>query len=154
VLNNQLLGATATKKDVVVVGDMNLDQEKWDEKSYSSYNLAEELRTCLSMCGLEIHELGKTYFSNHVCGKAEEMPSSAIDHVYSCTKRPINVKSGTLLRGMSDHLPIIEFDGEAFERDLVLHGGLVSIGYDKQTFPANNFVNRSRCGQDFLTTKL
>jgi hypothetical protein len=99
-LNNQLLRATATKKGVVVLGDMNLDQEKWDEKGCSSYNLAEEFRTGLSECGLEVHELGKTYFSNHVCGKAEEMPSSAIDHVYSCTKRPINVKTGTLLRAM------------------------------------------------------
>jgi hypothetical protein len=103
------------------------------------------------MCGLEIHELGKTYFSNHVCGKAEEMPSSAIDHIYSCTKRPIKVKTGTLSRGMSDHLPIMaeilvgeivkskavtfirkrcfkNFDKEAFQRDLILHGGLESIG--------------------------
>jgi hypothetical protein len=150
-LNNQLRSATATKKGVVVLGDMNLDQDKWDEKGYSSYNLAEELRTCLSECGLEVHELGKTYFSNHVCGKAEEMPSSAIDHVYSCTNRPINVKTGTLLRAMSDHLPIMaevrvgekvrskdvtfvrkrsfkSFDKDAFKRDLIQHAHLESIG--------------------------
>jgi hypothetical protein len=150
-LNSQVLSATTTKKGVVVLGDMNLDQDKWDEKAYSSFNLAEELRSCLSMCGLEIHELGKTYFSNHVCNKSEEMPSSAIDHIYSCTKRPINVKTGTLSRWMSEHLPIMAmilvgenvkpkavtfirkrcykiFDQEAFKRDLILHGGLESIG--------------------------
>jgi hypothetical protein len=150
-LNYQLLSATSSKKGVVVLGDLNLDQEKWDEKSYSSFNLAEELRTCLSMCGLEVHGLGHTYFSNHVCGKAGVMPSSAIDHIYSCTGRSVNVKTGTLLRGMSDHLPILaevkvgaklrskkvtfisrrsfrKFDREAFERDLILHGGHQAIG--------------------------
>jgi hypothetical protein len=117
VLIDQINTAVASGKNLVVMGDINLDKQRWDEHTYSSFNLSEELRTCLATCGLEIHDLGLTYKS-HQCVDGN-LASSALDHIYSNSKRPIKTRSLDI--GMSDHLPImaeVEVGAKKFSESL------------------------------------
>jgi exonuclease III len=148
VLINQLNMAAASKKQLVVMGDINLDKQKWDDHTYSSFNLSEELRSCLAVCGLEIHDLGFTYHSNHQASDGK-WPSSELDHIYTSSRWPIRTSTKSLNNSMSDHKPIMaeveigakktsaltyvrrrcfkDFNAAAFRAGLLFHGSLEAI---------------------------
>jgi hypothetical protein len=61
----QLHVASSSKRNLIVMGDCNLDQEKWDKDTYSHLKLSEQLRTGLAQSGLDILPMGLTYTANH-----------------------------------------------------------------------------------------
>jgi hypothetical protein len=136
---SQIHSANSSKKSFIVMGDCNLDQEKWDKPSYAHFKLSEQLRTGLAQSGLEILPMGLTYTANHRSINGD-IATSALDHIYCSTKKPVRTR--TLQSTASDHLPIMaeidldtknprkvttvtkrcfkSFNSESFQRDLLL----------------------------------
>jgi hypothetical protein len=111
ILLDQIITASSSKKSLVVMGDCNIDQEKWDNSSYQHFRLSEQLRNGLALSGLEILPMGKTYNANHMSTNGS-FASSALDHIYCSTTKPIRTK--VLQSRASDHLPImVEIDLDA-----------------------------------------
>jgi hypothetical protein len=104
VLLDQIQAASSSNKNVIVMGDFNLDQLKWDNPEWPHFRLAERLRDVVAQCGLEPIPMGPTYCA-HQRSKDGTFASSALDHVYCSTRRP--VKTRVLSSSASDHQPIM-----------------------------------------------
>jgi hypothetical protein len=52
VLLDQIQAASSSNKNVIVMGDFNLDQLKWDNPEWPHFRLAEKLRDVIAQCGL------------------------------------------------------------------------------------------------------
>jgi hypothetical protein len=55
---NQIIKASSLKRSLLVMGDCNLDQDRWDTSNYVHLKLANQLRTSLAQAGLEIIPMG------------------------------------------------------------------------------------------------
>jgi hypothetical protein len=111
ILLDQIITASSSKKSLVVMGDCNIDQEKWDNTSYQHFKLSEQLRNGLALGGLEVLLMGRTYSANHMSTNGS-FASSALDHVYCSTTKTIRTK--VLQSSASDHLLImVEIDLDA-----------------------------------------
>jgi hypothetical protein len=135
----QIHTASSSKKSLIMMGDCNLDQEKWNKSTINHIKLSEQLRTGLAQSGLEILPIGLTYTANHRTINGD-IATSALDHVYCSTTKPVRTR--TLPSRASDHLPIVaeidldtknptkvttvtkrcfkSFNSESFQRDLLL----------------------------------
>jgi hypothetical protein len=103
ILLDQIITASSSKKSLVVMGDCNIDQEKWDNSSYQHFKLSEQLRNGLAT--------GRTYNANHMSTNGS-FALSALDHVYCSTTKPIRTK--VLQSRASDYMPImVEIDLDA-----------------------------------------
>ena len=106
-LMRQIHKATETK-DVILMGDMNLCSQKWNDTNYRYKSLSQPLQDCLAECGLESQDVGLTYFADHA-SRNGNYARSALDHVYvsqTITKRTTQHSMYTY-NGLSDHLPIM-----------------------------------------------
>jgi hypothetical protein len=134
----QIHTASSSKKSLLIMGDCNLDQQKWDNPKYDHFKLSEQLRTGLAQDGLEVLPMGVTYLADHR-SKDGSIAHSALDHIYSSINKPVTTK--VLSSSASDHMPIMAevdlkktarkeisitkrcfktFNSEAFQRDLSL----------------------------------
>ena len=104
-LNSQIERAAREKKEIIIIGDVNLDANKWLDSGYPAYNIAVELTGTLAQCGIEIEDVGNTYLADRLAAGGVAI-ESAIDHVYiSANLRP-NTKTVKLNTSSTDHLPI------------------------------------------------
>ena len=65
VMIEQIEAATKETREVVVMGDFNLCTRKWYEKGYRLKTISELWLSATSLCGLQLLELGDTYFPDH-----------------------------------------------------------------------------------------
>lgn len=88
---------------VVVMGDMNLDQNRFKDHKYSHKNMIKTLRGTLDGLGMKQANIGNTFISGQVVGK-----ESALDHIYHSEKleHVLQVKN-TKHFGSSDHALIL-----------------------------------------------
>jgi hypothetical protein len=166
ILLGQLQAASSSKKDAIVMGDFNIDQLKWNNPLWKNFKIAERLRDVIALCGLEPIPMGPTYQA-HQRSRDGTIASSALDHVYCSTKRP--VKTRVLSSSASDHQPIMvevdlnikatkkmstltrrtfkSFNNEAFKHDL-LQQRLESIpecgGVDLTSMPPSGRSSRGQ----------
>ena len=89
---------------VLILGDMNLCTKKWDDNNFRYKSLSVPLRSTLTANNLNIADLELTWFADHA-GPDGEFASSALDHIYF--SNTCNVKTNTLPKAGTDHLPII-----------------------------------------------
>ena len=68
---------------ILIMGDMNIDLDKWEEKEYYQANQAKEYQTLIAENGLEIYHFGTTF-------KRVNTKGSAIDH--ALTNKPEGIK--------------------------------------------------------------
>jgi hypothetical protein len=61
ILLGQIQAASSSKKDVIVMGDFNIDQLKWDNPLWKNFKMAERLRDVIALSGLEPIPMGPTY---------------------------------------------------------------------------------------------
>ena len=83
-LTVQLETADSENVSIVMLGDVNLCAEKWNEEGFLHKPIAEEIKGTLAQCGMINVDLGVTYLADRLspCGEAIE---SALDHIYiSC----------------------------------------------------------------------
>ena len=55
--SNQIEAASERKRNIIVLGDMNLCTNIWDDKDFKYKNIAEPLRSTIDNCGLKIATL-------------------------------------------------------------------------------------------------
>ena len=104
VLTTQLDKGTLDSKSVVVLGDINLCSNQWNEPSYRLKSVSDAWREKVSACGLELLELGDTYFADHPNTNGIYV-QSALDHIYVSDKELVD-DHGKLLNSATDHYPI------------------------------------------------
>ena len=76
-------------KNIIIMGDANLDINKWDDLNFLHKNVSTIIRDTLSQNGISIYFLGDTYVANHAQQNGN-IAHSTIDHIYAFTlpKRP------------------------------------------------------------------
>ena len=104
ILTAQLEAAANEEKEIIVLGDINLCSNKWNNADFLHKTVANELKETLTQCGLVIAELGITYVADRL-SKDGETISSALDHIYS--SKNLKIKTSKLENSSTDHLPII-----------------------------------------------
>ncbi len=103
-LISQIETASGGGRRVLVMGDLNLCQEKWDSLSYPHVPLACTLRDGLASCAMDILPVAFTYFSNHK-SPTGNYAKSALDHIYTSHHTGIQ-QWGSVDCSLSDHVPI------------------------------------------------
>jgi exonuclease III len=103
ILVQQISKAEESGAQLLIMGDMNLHQDEWDFNDYPLAVLADKIKDCLVTSGLEVMNVGKTYFADHKSRNGKYV-ESALDHIY--TSESGNIKWKKLQNSASDHLPI------------------------------------------------
>ncbi len=99
---NQVEKASKEKKEVCIMGDMNLDHKHWQDKKYYLSRLVTKLKSILNSSGLEMAETGTT-FEAYRDGQNGAI-TSTLDHVYYSGSLCIDVLVGE--ESLSDHFPV------------------------------------------------
>lgn len=101
---NQVEKATKGSEGIIILGDINLCSKKWDEPNYTHKTLSDRWREGMARSGMEMLDLGSTYFSNHASQKGV-FAESALDHIYTnCPEKVLDFR--VLEDSGTDHLPI------------------------------------------------
>jgi hypothetical protein len=87
------------------MGDANLCSQQWENKEYTNFNVAVELRGILAQNGLKNWDLGKTYMADRL-RKDGSLIESAIDHIYTNEGSEKIVSVRKLPTSATDHLSI------------------------------------------------
>ena len=77
----QIKQAHGMKLNMIILGDVNLDQNKWMETNFAHGRVANILKEALEENDILVCDLGNTYQANHA-QRNGEVAESAIDHVY------------------------------------------------------------------------
>ena len=97
ILHNQI--EKASKEGLILVlGDMNIDLEKWEDPDYYQKKQAERYQSLIGECGLEVIDFGTTWIGN----KDGNVISSALDHAITNKSVAINNYHKTPIE-YSDH---------------------------------------------------
>ena len=83
---------------------MNLCCNQWSEPNYRHKSLSDAWQSKVSGCGLELLNIGDTYFANHP-DKNGRYAQSALDHIYVSDKE-LAIKYGKLRNSSTDHYPV------------------------------------------------
>ncbi len=147
-LVNQIEIACTGRRPVLLMGDLNLCQDRWDLPTYPHRALADHLRDGLASCGLDILPVGHTYISNHRNPEGG-FTRSALDHIYTNTPSCLQ-DWGKVDCGLSDHVPI-----QATLRALLTSSNTATItrrnfrNFDQNTF---NGILASMPWEDLAST--
>ena len=106
IFTRQIETATQENKSILIMGDANLCNLKWDTQGYSYRKISDELRDTLTQCGLSEKKLGITYTADRLTEDGSEI-TSALDHVYLSQDLIKNTESFKLQSSATDHLPIL-----------------------------------------------
>ena len=96
---------------ILIIGDMNIDLQKWEDPKYYQKQQAEKYQSIIGECGLEIIDFGITYNGK----KDGEVVISALDH--AITNKPVAV---------SEH-------HKTFIDDLLSDHHMISVDLDVKT---------------------
>ena len=61
VLTKQIEQARSESKNMIIMADVNLNSDKWDDPTFTLKTISEELRDTLKQCGLKANDNG-----NHI----------------------------------------------------------------------------------------
>jgi hypothetical protein len=89
----------------VCLGDMNIDLNKEQDRTYPQWKLLTHLLSTLSEYGLKNIMLGNTYLATRLRGDGT-LIQSALDHLYISEEEKI-LEARVLDKAMSDHMPIL-----------------------------------------------
>jgi hypothetical protein len=106
VLTDQITRANVEGKNAIMLGDANLDSEKWNDRYYRHYNVAREMQNALKRNGMKNIPLGNTFLADktRLDGAVTE---NALDHVYIQKEMVGVVKITKGKLSATDHLPIM-----------------------------------------------
>jgi len=106
IFTRQIETATQENKSILIMGDANLCNLKWDTQGYVYRKISDELRDTLTQCGLSENKLGITYTADRIAEDGSEI-TSALDHVYRSQDLVKNTESFKLQSSATDHLPVV-----------------------------------------------
>ena len=104
ILSSQVETAATHSQNIIIMGDMNLCCKKWNTTEFRLKSVSEPWKSTISDHGLELIDVGDTYFADHPTPSGEYVQSS-IDHIY-ISKTNIIHRAGKLPNSISDHYPI------------------------------------------------
>ena len=85
ILTKQIEAADLEKKNLIVMGDVNLCSSKWNEADFKLKTIAEEIKSTLAQCGMENIELGPTYLADRHTFFKHLLLHSAITSLFEFT---------------------------------------------------------------------
>ena len=91
---------------MLILGDANLDANKWNDDKFLHKKVAEELKNSLKSNNLEVCSVGNTYLANHA-QKNCNIATSAIDHIYCNESLASKISISKSNNCSSDHIPVI-----------------------------------------------
>ena len=91
----QIVKANNKNVDIIILGDSNLDANKWDDSSFLHANVASVIKNSLLQNGIEALHKGNTNLANHA-QKNGNIAESALDHGH-CSVKPINKTTTTTI---------------------------------------------------------
>ena len=97
----QMEAAAKISDNIVIIGDMNLNSEKWDQKNYNLHAISDLIRSATSRLNLRHIKTGPTFTSE----KCSLTYTSTLDHCF-VHEGMKTIKSGLLDSSLSDHLPL------------------------------------------------
>ena len=103
---NQIEAATQENKSIVILGDANLCNMKWDCPGFLHKKISDELRETLMQCGLITLQLGITYTADRLNEDGTEI-TSALDHIYVSNELSKTMEYFKLDNNATDHVPIV-----------------------------------------------
>ena len=116
IFTKQIDLASASSKQVIILGDANLCMFKWDLEKFIHKNTAEFLISSLEQNGLTPRKLGHT-FTSDIIQKSGNIATSAIDHIYVSKDLEESTITSKLNGGSSDHVPIVATISRRFRND-------------------------------------
>ena len=75
-LCSQVKIAVKEKKSLVLIGDINLDADKWDDTNYKNKGLADIWKREIAWRGLEQYQLGPTFLSYYTTNGGKKVESA------------------------------------------------------------------------------
>ena len=63
--SEQIERASSSNKKIILMGDANLDSNKWNDSQFAHSKVAAILKGTLEQNGIKIHEIGSTYQADH-----------------------------------------------------------------------------------------
>ena len=106
VLVEQMEKATNEKKTVVMLGDMNINAEKWRDEKSRNKKVASEILGALEACGLKHMKLGCTFLADNTAQRGRTVESE-LDHIYITKEKENNITVKKGETSATDHLPIM-----------------------------------------------
>ena len=105
-LTDQMTRANMEQKNVIMIGDANLDSSKWDQKTYRHNKVATEMQNALVRNGMKYVEIGHTFLADRTRQDGSIIESS-LDHIYiqNAMEAKVIGTKGTL--SATDHVPIM-----------------------------------------------
>ena len=101
---NQIKTAAETKNDLIIMGDANLDANKWNKANYIHAKIVSDLFQVIDENGIKIENVGNTYQADHAQANGN-ISESALDHVY--TRFGNLTETIKLEDSSSDHVPVL-----------------------------------------------
>ena len=86
------------------MGDMNICCKKWNSNDFRLKRISEFWKSTISENGIELIDVGDTYFADHPTPSGE-YPQSSLDHIY-ISKMNIIQKAEKIHNSLTDHYPI------------------------------------------------
>ena len=106
VLIEQMEKATNEKNTVVMLGDMNINAEKWRDEKSRNKKVASEILGALEACGLKHMKLGCTFLADNTAQRGRTVESE-LDHIYITKEKENNITVKKGETSATDHLPIM-----------------------------------------------
>jgi hypothetical protein len=106
VLTEQMTRAKEESKEVLMMGDANLDSLKWESSEYRHYKIAIEMRSSLAQNGMTNMYVGSTFVSDKTDDNGM-IAESALDHVYVSQGLEKNIEVHKTELSSTDHVPVI-----------------------------------------------
>ena len=106
VLINQMQLGNESYEKIIMMGDVNLDSNKWEDDGFPLKSVSNPLLVALEECDLVITNLGNTYQADHMLSNGT-IPESALDHVYSSKKLKNQITPSKIENSSTDHLPVM-----------------------------------------------
>ena len=86
IFSEQMRSASKLKKEILVMGDMNLCSNQWNTRNYKHKKISDVVKATLAECGYTHVDLGITYIADHP-SRDGNIAKSALDHAYVITKK-------------------------------------------------------------------
>ena len=106
IFTNQINSAAKNDANIVIIGDSNLDYNKWNDPLFAHKEMVFRLTDTLEQNGMEVLEIGNTYQADHAQSNGK-IAESALDHIYMRLNDENQHNIRKLKNSSTDHVPIV-----------------------------------------------
>ena len=104
--NKRFLFWVGVRLYIVVIGDSNLDSNKWNDPLFTHKEMVFRLRDVLEQNGMETLIIGNTYQADHAQANGK-IAESALDQIYARINEENKVTVKKLENSSTDQVPVV-----------------------------------------------